>query len=284
LEFSEDGMMDVLSSGQSYVGLARGDNQDSFHICEPDDEHVRSGYGSLYAVADGMGGGVYGDIASSQAIETFHERFYAGRSSHTEQNLRRAIQAANLAVYQLGQLLGGAPMGTTLSAANLISGCLYLAHVGDSRIYLVREGRATCLTRDHTSVGDLVAMRVLSPDKVRAHERRSELHRALGLQLFVKPDITRVRLHRHDTIILCSDGIWCVIEDEEFAALATDLENPYHLGQVLIDLALKRHSDDNLSLVAIRVNDFEPVPDVLFTRRSLARFFRRHFVSRGAHS
>jgi serine/threonine protein phosphatase PrpC len=276
--------MDVSSSGLSYIGLARGDNQDSFHICEPEDEPVRTAYGGLYTVADGMGGGVYGDVASSQAIKTFHEHFYTGRHCHPEQNLRRAIRAANLAVYQLGQLLGGTPMGTTLSAANLVNGYLYLAHVGDSRIYLIRDGKATCLTRDHTSVGDLVAIRVLSPDKVRTHERRSELHRALGIQLFVQPDINRVRLHRHDTIILCSDGVWCVIEDEEFAALAADLENPYHLGQVLIDLALKRHSDDNLSLVAIRVNDFEPVPDVLFTRRSLARFFRRHFVSRGAHS
>jgi serine/threonine protein phosphatase PrpC len=93
-----------------------------------------------------------------------------------------------------------------------------------------------------------------------------------------------MRLHPHDALILCSDGIWSVIEDKEFATLAIDLENPYHLGQVLIDLALKRHSDDNLSLVAIRVNDFEPVPDVLSTRRSLARFFRSRFISRGANS
>jgi serine/threonine protein phosphatase PrpC len=277
-------MEDVLSSGQSYIGLARGDNQDSFHICEPDDERVRTGYGSLYTIADGMGGGLYGDVASSQAIKTFLENFYAGRRFHPVQNLRRAIQAANLAVCQLGQLMGSAPMGTTLSAANLIDGHLHIAHVGDSRIYLVRAGKATCLTRDHTHVGDLVAMHVLSPDKVRTHERRSELHRVLGTQLFVQPDINRLCLQPDDAIILCSDGIWAVVEDEEFAALADDLENPYHLGQVLIDLALKRHSDDNLSLIAIRIHRLGPVSGISPNRPAwnVARFLHRYLASRGA--
>lgn len=279
--------MDVLSSGQSYIGLARDDNQDSFHICEPDDECVCASYGRLYTVADGMGGALYGDIASSQAIKTFVETFYTGRRSQPAQNLRRAVQAANLAVCQLGHLMGGpASMGTTFSAANLINNQLYIAHVGDSRIYLVRDGKATCLTRDHTRVGDLVAMRVLSPDQVRTHEHRSQLHRALGAQLFVQPDIDCVALQPDDTIILCSDGIWSVIEDEEFAFLAADLDNPTHLGQVLLDSALKRHSDDNLCLITVRVHQLTSGAHAPAPQRTwhIKRLFRSHLVSRGADS
>ena len=279
--------MDVLSSGQNYIGLARGDNQDLFIIREPDDERIRAGYGNLYTVADGMGGALYGDLASSQAIKTFVESFYTGRRAQPVQNLRRAIQTANLAVYQLGQLMGGPEsMGTTFSAANLVNNQLYIAHIGDSRIYLVREGQAACLTRDHTRVGDLVAMRVLSPDKVRTHEHRSQLHRALGAQLFIQPDMDRVALQPDDTIILCSDGIWSVIEDEEFAFLAADLENPIHLGQVLLDLALKRHSDDNLSLIAIRVHQLALAGHAPAPQRTwrVTRLFRAYFASRGANS
>lgn len=244
----------VVSSGQSYVGTLRTDNQDSFRICEPDDDQTRRSFGCLYAVADGMGGYHYGDIASAQAIKTFFEAYYNGKSAKFARNLQRAVHAANLAVFQLSQLLDRARLGTTLSAVNVAGDKLTLAHVGDSRIYLIRDRQATCLTRDHTKVGDLVAMRVLSPDKVRTHAGRSELSRSIGTSLFVQPDIRQLALHAGDVIILCSDGVWSVIEDDEFAALADDIENPRHLSHVLIDTALKRDSDDNLSLVVIRID------------------------------
>jgi serine/threonine protein phosphatase PrpC len=243
----------IVSSGQSYVGTVRADNQDSFRICEPDADHIRRSYGCLYAVADGMGGYQYGDIASAQAIKAFFETFYSGKGTKFARNLQRAVHAANLAVYQLAQLLDRARLGTTLSAVNLAGDKLYLAHVGDSRVYLIRDRQAICLTRDHTKVGDLVALRALSPDKVRTHAGRSELNHSIGTGLFVQPDIKQLALHAGDAIILCSDGIWSVIEDDEFADLAYDIESPRDLGQVLMDTALKRDSDDNLSLVAIRV-------------------------------
>jgi protein phosphatase len=243
----------IVSSGQSYVGTLRADNQDSFRICEPDDDQTRRSFGCLYAVADGMGGYQYGDIASAQAIKTFFETFYSGKGAKSAKNLQRAVHAANLAVYQLAQLLDRARLGTTLSAVNLAGDRLYLAHVGDSRVYLIRDRQATCLTRDHTKVGDLVALRALSPDKVRTHASRSELNRSIGTGLFVQPDIRQLALHAGDAIVLCSDGMWSVIEDDEFAELAYDIEKPRDLGQVLMDIALKRDSDDNLSLVAIRI-------------------------------
>jgi protein phosphatase len=248
----------IASSGQSYVGVFRADNQDAFRIIEPEDEQTRQKFGSLYAVADGMGGYQYGDIASTQAIQAFFDTFYGGKKGKSMRNLRQAVQAANLAVYHLAQLLGSARLGTTLSAANIVGNKLYLAHVGDSRIYLIRDRRPICLSRDHTKVGDLVAMKILSPDKVRTHTNRSELNRSIGTGLFVQPDVKQVVLQADDTIILCSDGIWSVIEDDEFAELAYDLENPYHLCQVLLDKAIKRDSDDNLSIIVLRVEKIVP--------------------------
>jgi protein phosphatase len=255
----------IAASGQSYVGIFRADNQDTFRISEPEDDQTRQKFGSLYAVADGMGGYQYGDIASRQAIQTFFDTYYGGKAGKSMRNLQQAVQAANLAVYQLAQLLGGSRLGTTLSAANVVGNKLYLAHVGDSRIYLIRDRCSICLSRDHTKVGDLVAMKVLSPDKVRTHNNRSELNRSIGTGLFVQPDVKQITLQTNDTIILCSDGIWSVIEDVEFAELAYDLENPHHLSQVLLDMAMKRDSDDNLSIIALHVE--KTIPSAVTTEK-----------------
>jgi PPM family protein phosphatase len=265
------------SSGQCYIGPLRIDNQDSYRISEPADDVTRAGFGCLYAVADGMGGYSYGDIASLQAVNAFFETYYAGRRGAFSRNLSSAMQAANLAVYQISQGLGGGRMGTTLSAACVVGNQLVLAHIGDSRIYLVRDGQATCLTRDHTHVGDLVAMRILSPDKVRQHERRSELNRALGTTLFIKPDIKCVALQPGDAFILCSDGVWSIIEDDELAALASDIDDPKSLCQVIVDLAIRRDSDDNLSTVAVRINDLVPLPGGRDEKRRFWKVFSSIF-------
>ena len=113
-----------------------------------------------------------------------------------------------------------------------------IGHVGDSRLYLVRNASPTILTNDHTTVGDLVRMRVLPPEKVRKHAHRSILTRGVGLTMIVKPDVSQVQLQEDDCLILCSDGLWSVIEDAEFAHLASKNNSAAHLGQSLIDLAL----------------------------------------------
>jgi len=106
-------------------------------------------------------------------------------------------------------------MGTTLTAAYILGNTLYLAHVGDSRAYLIRDGRLVCLTSDHTMVGDMVRSKLISHDKIRTHAQRSYLTKSLGTTLFVQPDITQQKLREGDRLILCSDGVWSVVEDEE---------------------------------------------------------------------
>ena len=236
------------------IGSVRDENQDTTRLFTPADPLVAETHGSLLAIADGMGGYARGGVASVTAIETFFETFYQEPPGAARlQSLRRAVEQANLAVHQAAFRLNAGQMGTTLTVANIAGDRLYLAHVGDTRAYLVHDGTARCLTNDHSVVGELVRMRVLSPDKVRTHQQRSVLNRSLGLNLFVQPDVSHVNLQVGDVLILCSDGLWAFVQDDEFAALAGQLPEAEALGRRLIDLALERHTDDNASVMVARV-------------------------------
>jgi protein phosphatase len=261
----------VTAHGQSHIGNLREENQDAIRCY--DSESVQ---GALHAVADGIGGYSHGGIASALVLETFFDTFFSGHPTKPAQNMRRAAETANVAVYQKALHLGGVRMGTTLSAVNIVGDQLHIAHIGDSRVYLIRNRKAICLTRDHTTVGDMVQMRVLTPDKVRSHEARSVLTKCLGIQLFAQPDITRHTLHKGDVLILCTDGVWSVIEDDEFAELAHEINHPHELNDALINLALERESDDNASAISIKVHQLASVPVVNDARpaRGLAQFFR----------
>jgi protein phosphatase len=186
-------------------------------------------------------------------LEALYDAFHQNHAGSIQKALRRGIDSANLRVYKTSQGLQGARMGTTLTAAHIHGDTLHVAHVGDSRLYLVRNGAVSCLTNDHTMVGDLVRMRVLTPDKVRGHAQRSILTRGVGLTLFIKPDFSQHQLEEEDCLILCSDGLWSVIEDHELSGLVGAAPNASELGNRLIDLAMERNSDDNISNVVILI-------------------------------
>ncbi len=242
--------LDLEWSGLSHIGPVREDNQDAIRMPEAE---VPAERGFLYAVADGMGGCACGDRASALTLETLFQEFYENHPAAPLKTLRRGVAAANLRVYQEAQQLALGRMGTTLTAAGILGQRLYLAHVGDSRAYLIRAQHARCLTRDHTTVGDLVRMRVISPDKVRTHAQRSILTKGVGLALFVQPDLEQCTLQEDDYLILCSDGVWSVIQDDEFARFTTAKPDAQTLSQQLVETALERDTDDNASVVIIHV-------------------------------
>jgi len=239
------------SSALSEVGPVRDDNQDTVRL--PDEQRSpQKGY--LYAVADGMGGYAHGGLASRLALETLFRIFYERDGMPGQNSLRLGVEGANYEVYKASQQMDGARMGTTLTAGFVDGSTLFLAHVGDSRAYLVRGRQATPLTSDHTQVGDMVRAHIISADKVRTHAQRSILTRSVGLGMFVRPDLGQVQLLEGDILILCSDGVWSVIEDEDFARLAHGSTSPQTLSKGLIDLALDHDTDDNVSVVSIFVN------------------------------
>jgi len=245
--------------GQSDVGLVRLDNQDT--ILLPSEPPLQE-RGWLFAVADGIGGYAHGQIASSLAVEKLLDVVCADQSKPGLGALRRGIEAANLSILQTAQQLNAGRMGTTLTAGCIHAGQLHLGHVGDSRAYLIRGGKASCLTNDHTMVGDLVRSHVLGPEKVRSHAQRSILTRGLGLALFVKPDLIRLALKEGDRLVLCSDGVWSVIQDEEFAHLVKKDMSACEICSDLINLALERETDDNVSAVVVTIHSLSASPQV----------------------
>lgn len=247
---SENDAVEINSFGLTHIGKIREDNQDDFRLTKSNDEFTNS-HGHLFAIADGMGGYAHGGIASKTALDTFFETFYSADGASIKQKIKVGMLNANINVYQAAHRLGAGKMGTTLTAVNIIGKNLFIGHIGDSRAYLIRDNESKCLTNDHTQVGELVRMKVLSPEKLRTHSQRSVLNRSLGLNLFIQPDIFRTEVRNNDLLILCTDGIWSVIEDNEFAKFAKVTKNPERLSRMIIDLALDRDSDDNLSIIVI---------------------------------
>jgi PPM family protein phosphatase len=247
---------EIESSGLSVVGLVREDNQDAIHL---HDYLYAPERGHLFAIADGMGGYSLGGVASKMALDSIANALF-GKELPNPNALKKGVENANLRVYNTAREMGVARMGTTLTVAYLLGDTLHLAHVGDSRAYLIRQGRATCLTIDHTSVGEMVRAKLLSANKIRTHANRSILTRAVGIGLFVKPDITKHKLQEGDRIILCSDGVWSVIEDEEFALVANQLPVE-KVSQTLVELALERETDDNASVVVFQINKIIEIPE-----------------------
>ncbi len=252
----------VHSHSVSQTGPVREENQDSIRVHVPEDPAVAASHGSLFVIADGMGGYAHGAEASATALDTIFTAFYDQRHNSPQQSRRNAVNRANLAVNQAAFRLNAGQMGTTLTAANVVGNRLHLAHVGDTRAYLVRGGQATCLTNDHTVVGELVRMKVLSPDKVRTHHQRSVLNKCLGLNLFVNPDITHTVLQSDDVVVLCSDGVWAYVEDRDIARLAAQYAEGAELGQRLVDLAIQHQTDDNVSVIVFRVEQL-PVTEAI---------------------
>jgi serine/threonine protein phosphatase PrpC len=249
-------VLEIESSGLSVVGPVRQDNQDCIRL--PDNEHP-VGAGLLFAIADGMGGYAHGGMASLLALESFSNIMASQNGGPIYKTMQRGVEAANLQVYKKAQQLGTGRMGTTLTAAYLFGETLHLAHVGDSRAYLIRDGRAICLTADHTAVGDLVRSKLISSDKIRTHAQRSILTKSVGTGLFVQPDLHQHKLKEGDRLILCSDGVWSVIEDDEFAQVASESSSVDQISQNLINLALDHQTDDNASVVGFHLRKLVPV-------------------------
>ncbi len=248
---------EVESGGVSVVGLVREDNQDAIHM--HDLRHAPE-KGQLFAVADGMGGYSQGGVASKMVLDSVVNALFSQEYPNPN-SLKAGIENANLQVYNTSVKKGVGRMGTTITVAFVLGDTLHVGHVGDSRAYLIRQGRAMCLTVDHTAVGEMVRAKILSPKKIRTHANRSVLTRAVGIGLFVKPDITKHKLQEGDQIILCSDGVWSVIEDDEFAMVAS--QKPVEqISQTLVDMALERESDDNASAVAFQIKRFNPIQEM----------------------
>ena len=228
---------------KSDTGRQRRANEDSFFVRSP-----------LFVVADGMGGAQAGEVASRLAAETFSADLPDDGTS--EQRLEARAREANQRIHDVSQedrALNG--MGTTLTAAYLDGDELALAHVGDSRAYLLRDGELTRLTRDHTLVEELVRRGELTEEEAAEHPQRSIITRALGPEPDIDIDLHTHRVHAGDVFLLCSDGLTGMIGEDEVAEILSEAPSLRQAGRALVDAANEAGGRDNITVVLFRLDE-----------------------------
>ena len=248
----------------SDLGSGRDSNEDYAGVIVPEDTDAVP----LFVVADGMGGHAAGEVASRLAVETVLTTWQSSGSGATHQRLRSAVRAANVAVFDAGQDTERRGMGSTLTALALAGKEAVIAHAGDSRAYLVRGGLASQLTADHSRVGEMLRMRLITAEQAARHPARSLLTRSLGSDPILQIDLTRQPAEVGDTYVLCSDGLWDVVARGEIATIATGepagdedaARPPSEAAAALIELALKRDAPDNITVAVIRLLAHGPAP------------------------
>ncbi|MBM4384066.1 MAG: Stp1/IreP family PP2C-type Ser/Thr phosphatase [Deltaproteobacteria bacterium] len=240
--------MILRAAARSDVGMRRRGNEDRFALVPEQ---------GLYLVADGMGGHTAGQIASQLAAEAAARAINAleGASAAPSEKLRMVVTAANRAIYLAAQRQPEyAGMGTTIVAVLAAGERCALAHVGDSRAYLVRRGRIRQLTDDHSIVGELLRRHEISADAAREHPHRHVLTRALGVRESVEPDLAELTPAPGDVFVLCSDGLTNHVEDGELAKFVSETSDLQEACEDLVDLANGRGGEDNVTVVLARVD------------------------------
>lgn len=241
----------------SHIGLVRQRNEDALGYLEPPDSEVRETRGSLFLVADGMGGHRGGEIASQLAVETIISSYYASRETDPAKALDRAFKDANQLILEKSRIdvsLHG--MGTTCTAFVFRRREAYVAHVGDSRAYLYRAGKLEQLTEDHSLVGEMVRSGILSDDDARFHPRRNVITRSIGTHedLLVDVSAEPLALANDDVFVLCSDGLTSLVTENDFEhALGSNA--PGKACVALVDLANQNGGKDNITIQIVKVHD-----------------------------
>lgn len=265
-------MANVLVSvfGKTDVGRTRDHNEDTFLVADLSRRvanlqadmrnHAVGPRGSLFMVADGMGGAAAGEVASSMATDAIFGHMTGvwpddpdGSGPRFAYRLKEAVELANNRINAYArehpEVRG---MGTTATVAGVFGSDLYLAQVGDSRGYLIRNGHTSQLTKDQSLMQRLVEAGELTEEEAEQSERRNIILQALGPDPRVKVDLTYLPLRRGDLIILCSDGLSGQVKKEEIAEVARSTSDLAQLCAKLIDLANERGGPDNITAVAVR--------------------------------
>lgn len=237
------------------VGLVRSENQDFAILSTPEEERLAADRGSLMVVADGMGGHRGGATASRMAATIIKTEYLNNEFIDPPTSLKRALESANAQIYAAAQTnpeLRG--MGTTCSALVIRRGVAHFAHVGDSRIYLVRGEEIHQLTQDHSLVASMVREGLLTKDEAEVHPRRNVLQRSMGVIEQVEIDVSSgMPVQTGDTFILCSDGLHGLVKEPEMREVS---KLPIDTATTeFISRAMERGAPDNVTVIVARVED-----------------------------
>lgn len=238
----------MLSFGKTDIGKKRSMNQDNLFFS---DEPVGC-LPNLYIVADGMGGHKAGDYASSYAVYRFVEFVKQCENSNPITVMKQGIHAVNdgiLAASAEREEFSG--MGTTFVCAVVDANHLYVANIGDSRLYVLDKDSIRQITLDHSLVEELIRTGQLDPLKVRNHPEKNIITRALGANEEAIPDFFEIELHMDERILMCSDGLSNMVEDDELQNIIMEAEKPEAAVERLIDRANYYGGKDNIAALVV---------------------------------
>lgn len=239
-------------SAKTDVGMVRSTNQDSFATLEISENIAWA------IVCDGMGGANGGNIASETAVNIISDKLKSGYHEGMNDNsikhlITSAIDSANAKIYSISQndqTLSG--MGTTVVLAFIRAENLYIANVGDSRIYIVSENNITQLTTDHSVVQLMIENGEISPEEAKSHPQKNVITRALGVDSDVRIDYSQEDIKENDVILLCSDGLSNFVDNQTIFDVCNS-DDKYNLTQKLIQLANENGGKDNITAVTLTV-------------------------------
>lgn len=243
----------------SDVGKKREKNEDSCLLCIPEPASLADERGLLFAVADGMGGASAGEHASRMALHTMSTTYFRGPAQPVPMGIRTAVETANEQIFEESENNPEySGMGTTVSSIVVLGDWAYIAQVGDSRVYLLRERSGIHqLTHDHSLVAEQVRSGLISEEEARNHALKNLITRAVGIKDTVRVDLFAVHLKPEDTLLLCSDGLCNMVSDSEIAA-ALALGDLKYCTRKLVEQALEGGGTDNITAVTLRVTGTPP--------------------------
>jgi serine/threonine protein phosphatase PrpC len=231
--------------GITDIGLHRKRNEDHYFIDEAR---------NLFVVCDGMGGHKGGDVASQLAVDTIQRCMLNTETDELSTALHQAVEKVNQAVYEKGKSDQSLyEMGTTLTAAVINDGKIFVAHVGDSSLFLLKAGKLIKITRDHTLAEQMLNDGLLKPEDMQSNGYNHVLTRAVGVENQVEVDIYQEEIQPGDWILLCTDGLTDLVDKEEVLKFLCSAQSPEKTAKELLDLALARGGYDNITIVLICV-------------------------------
>ncbi len=234
----------MLAFAQSDIGMVRKTNEDSYVFLPP----------HLFVVADGMGGHVAGEIASNLGAKTIREYVEKNANqSDWEQALKEAIIKANTSIYQMSQTQSECQgMGTTVTAVYLDNAEIYWSHVGDSRLYLIRENTLQQITSDHSLVWELMQNGSITSEEAQVHPHRNILTRAVGTSDTLRVDSGRFLWQPGDNLLLCTDGLTNMLSEDTILNVCTQPNNPNTIVNALVDQARQAGGHDNITAILLQ--------------------------------
>lgn len=253
-------MLDLEFVERTDVGRVRDHNEDYLGYASPATPARMRSHGWMFVLADGVGGQEKGEVASKTAVESVIAGFYAAKDGEAHSTLLpRLVQQANAAILEAA-VTGGrasAGMATTIVACALRFDRASVAHVGDSRCYLIRNGKAAQITRDHTIASEQVRLGLVTAKEAAEAQTSHILSRSLGTELVANVDTNDHQVFAGDVLLLCSDGLHGLVDASEMAAICGHGQDLHLAAEKLVALANDRGGGDNISVQLIRIRDVE---------------------------